>query len=99
MVGELQSMDPPGQSREDREKFEGTARSVLAEASSRGLVLRLIGSLAFRFQCPRYGHLQTALGRAYTDIDFVAYSKQSVPVGQLFRDLGFSEESEVNLIF
>ena len=43
----------------------------------KGLVLRLLGSLAFRLHCPEYGYLQKQLGRAYTDIDYAGYGGQA----------------------
>jgi hypothetical protein len=87
------------QSDEQRREFEAEAVRIVELAAGRGLTLRVLGSLAFHLQCPRYGHLQKTLGRAYTDIDFAGYSQQASPVGEFFLSLGYREEPEVNLLF
>ena len=63
-----------------------------------GLTLRVIGSLAFQMHCPRYGYLQQAMGRAYTDIDFAAYSKQTKEIKVLMAGLGYLEEKDVFIV-
>jgi hypothetical protein len=60
-----------------------------------GLLLRVIGSLAFQLHCPQFGYLQAALGRAYTDIDFAAYANQSRQIQGLLNSLGYRENREV----
>jgi hypothetical protein len=87
------------QSDELRQQFESEATRIVEAAAARGLTLRVLGSLAFHMQCPRYGYLQRALGRAYTDIDFAGYSQQASRVGEFFLSLAFREEAEVNLLF
>jgi hypothetical protein len=79
----------------EREKFERELKHILKAAEEAGLLLRVIGSLAFQMHCPRYGYLQAAMGRAYTDIDFAAYSKQSRQVQGLLTSLGYTENREV----
>ena len=54
----------------ERAKFENEVKRITAAAKEAGLMLRLLGSLAFQVHCPQFGFLQAALGRAYTDIDF-----------------------------
>ncbi|MDY6875426.1 MAG: hypothetical protein SWK90_04380 [Chloroflexota bacterium] len=60
------------QGRAEREKFESELGRIIKASNGAGLMLRVIGSLAFQMHCPKYGYLQEALGRAYTDIDFAA---------------------------
>lgn len=89
---------PIGMGKQDlaeREKFESELKHILRAGEEAGLLLRVIGSLAFQMHCPRYGYLQAAMGRAYTDIDFAAYGKQSKQVQGLLTSLGYTENREV----
>jgi hypothetical protein len=61
-------------------------------------MLRVIGSLAFQMHCPRFGYLQQAMGRAYTDIDFAAYRKQTKEIKVLMAGLGYVEDREVFIV-
>ena len=86
------------QDREERERFENELQRILEASSEAGLTLRVIGSLAFQIHCPRYGFLQQAMGRAYTDIDFAAYRKQAKDIRVLMAGLGYSEDREVFIV-
>ncbi len=83
------------QDRTEREKFENELKAILKASDDAGILLRVIGSLAFQMHCPQYGYLQAAMGRAYTDIDFGAYSKQNIQISQLMSSLGYRENREV----
>jgi len=83
------------QDRSEREKFENELRTILKASEESSILLRVIGSLAFRMHCSRFGHLQAALGRAYTDIDFAAYGKQNKQISGLMTSLGYRENREV----
>ena len=65
------------QDRSEREKFQNELTRILQASDEAGILLRVIGSLAFQMHCTKFGYLQAAMGRAYTDIDFAAYSKQT----------------------
>jgi hypothetical protein len=86
------------QDRSEREKFENEMNHILSASSEAGIVLRVIGSLAFQLHCPKFGYLQAALGRAYTDIDFASYSRQSKEIRELMTHLGYHENREVYII-
>lgn len=79
----------------EREKFEAEVRRITEAARQGGLMLRLLGSLAFQVHCPQYGFLQAKLGRAYTDIDFAGYGKQAKAIGEMLVGLGYSEDREI----
>jgi hypothetical protein len=79
----------------EREKFESELRHILKASDEAGILLRVIGSLAFQMHCPQFGYLQAAMGRAYTDIDFAAYGKQSKQIQELLTSLGYKENREV----
>ena len=83
------------QDRSEREKFENELKTILKASDDVGILLRVIGSLAFQIHCPTFGYLQAALGRAYTDIDFGAYSKQNKQITEMMLKLGYMENREV----
>ena len=58
--------------------------------------LRIIGALAFHQHCPEFGYFQEKLNRVYTDIDFAGYAKQSKPIRDLFKAIGYDEDVEIN---
>ncbi|MBM3144151.1 MAG: hypothetical protein FJ010_04105 [Chloroflexi bacterium] len=86
------------QNREERKKFEDELHRIIEASDSGGMILRVIGSLAFQMHCPKYGYLQEALGRAYTDIDFAAYRKQTREIRELMASLGYIENREVFIV-
>jgi len=95
------SINPIGmgeQSKTEREKFEKELKRIIEASNNAGLMLRVIGSLAFQIHCPKYGYLQAVMGRAYTDIDFAAYKKQSREIKTLMAGLGYVENREVFII-
>ncbi len=79
----------------EREKFENELKAILQASEREGILLRVIGSLAFQMHCPQFGYLQAALGRAYTDIDFAAYKKQNKQISDLMAKMGYTENREV----
>lgn len=83
------------QDRSERDKFENELKRILQASEEAGILLRVIGSLAFQMHCPQFGYLQAAMGRAFTDIDFGAYSKQSKEIQEMMARLGYVENREV----
>jgi hypothetical protein len=83
------------QDRSEREKFENELKLILKASDDSGILLRVIGSLAFQMHCPQFGYLQAAMGRAYTDIDFGAYSRQNKQIAGLMTSLGYTDNREV----
>jgi hypothetical protein len=77
------------------EEFDATARSVVQRAQERDLHLRLLGSMAFRFHCPKYQSYLDAMERELTDIDFVAAGRERREVRALFEELGYLEDRDV----
>ncbi|MBN1147083.1 MAG: hypothetical protein JXA78_07495 [Anaerolineales bacterium] len=86
------------QSEAERKKFEKELERVIEASQNADVLLRVIGSLAFQMHCPKYGYLQAAMGRAYTDIDFAAYHKQTREIKTLMAGLGYVENREVFII-
>lgn len=83
------------QDRSEREKFENELKAILTASEEAGVLLRVIGSLAFQMHCPQYGYLQAAMGRAYTDIDFAAYGRQNKRISALMEKMGYVDNREV----
>ncbi len=81
-----------------RQKFENELNRILKASADANIVLRVIGSLAFQMHCPRFGYLQAAMGRAYTDIDFAAYHRQYKEIQILMSGLGYKENREVFIV-
>lgn len=83
------------QGRAERDKFENELKQIIQKSTEAHILLRVIGSLAFQMHCPQFGYLQQAMGRAYTDIDFAAYSRQATQIGALLTSMGYIENREV----
>lgn len=86
------------QDQAERDIFESELKRILKMGEENGLMLRVIGSLAFQMHCPGFGYLQAALGRAYTDIDFAGYRKQARDVREMMKTLGYEEIKEVFIV-
>jgi hypothetical protein len=86
------------QDRAERERFESEVHRIVEAGNAGGVTLRLLGSLAFHTHCPKFGHLQEKMGRAYTDIDLAGYSREAPGVRGLMQGLGYSEQKEVFVV-
>ena len=82
----------------ERQKFENELKRILKASIDSGIIMRVIGSLAFQMHCPKFGYLQAAMGRAYTDIDFAAYHRQTKEIQILMSGLGYKENREVFIV-
>jgi len=81
--------------------FEERTRilEALEDEENRHIILRLIGALAFRTHCPKFGQWQEALGRAFTDIDFASYRRFFPDIQRLLTGLGYNEDKMVSRLF
>ena len=86
------------QDRAERDKFENELKRIIKASDDAGIILRVIGSLAFQLHCPQFGYLQAAMGRAYTDLDFAAYGKQTGEIRDLMVKLGYADNKEVFIV-
>ena len=72
------------------------ADQLLAEATRRGLVLRLAGLAGVLRHCEHCHRAAAALRREPPgDLDFFAYGKQQRELGRLFADLGYQADPSV----
>jgi len=84
---------------EQEARFIKVLDQLLPRAHEQGVTMRLIGSLAFRIQCPDTKYMEYDNQRYLTDIDFVAYGKQIDKVQDLFFELGWTENQNVLRLF
>jgi hypothetical protein len=64
------------------------ALNLIESANKKGLYLRVMGAVAFRLHCPKFGHL-LGKARAITDIDLVAYNRQIGQIEKHFLENGY----------
>jgi hypothetical protein len=62
---------------------------TIKEADKRGIVLRIMGAVAFKYHCQKFAYLYKVLGRELSDMDFMGYWKQRDHIEKLFKDLGY----------
>jgi hypothetical protein len=72
------------------------ATRILDHAARNGVVLRLLGGVAFYLRCPsaRSGEL----ARSYGDADFVGHARQSPEIKRLFGELGYLPRERFNAL-
>lgn len=80
-------------------KFLELLNEVLEKAEEYNVIMRVIGSIAFRIKCPDYKYMEYENKRYLTDIDFIVYNKDIVKVQDLFFDLDWSENQTVLRLF
>ncbi len=75
---------------------------LVEEAQKEGLYLRILGALAIHLHCPGYEDLHFKLDRlgtgknAFTDIDYMAYSKQKGKIRDFFeKTMGYKPDQHV----
>ncbi len=75
-------------------EFERLALETIDEAEKRGILLRLLGAVAFRIHCPAQQGLQESMHRVLTDIDFAAYYKQEKAIDKFFLgEMGYVSQT------
>lgn len=77
------------------EEFTATTESLINKADGLGVRLRVLGSMAFRFHCPKYVDYLDAMHRELTDIDFAASSEDRRALRAFFEGLGYIEDRDV----
>jgi hypothetical protein len=69
---------------------EREALALCDAADHASIPLRLIGSIAVKVSCPRFGHLMRELGRREAlDVDLVGYGRDERAIERLFADRGY----------
>ncbi|MBI3162228.1 MAG: hypothetical protein HYZ23_06945, partial [Chloroflexi bacterium] len=80
---------------ENDSKFENELQVVLHACNETGVLIRVLGSMAFQIHCPHYAHLHAASGRITTDLDFGSYGKHSKAIRETMLKLGYEEKREI----
>ena len=73
----------------DNGQFVNEAQKIVEAAQEAGVILRILGSTAFRIHCPEFVDVHAAMDRPMTDVDFVAYSKQDREIEAFFLKEGY----------
>ena len=82
-----------------RPDFLEEANRIVDAAKNEGIILRLLGALAFNIHCPKFSYMQEMLGRSFTDIDFASYHQESSKINKLFVELGYQYDVRVRTLF
>ncbi len=80
---------------EEAERFLGAAREIVEEAERRSIVLRLLGSLAYRVRCPVNAHLLDEMQRVLTDLDFASERRYAKEIDAFLHELGYIPDLEI----
>jgi hypothetical protein len=89
------------------DEFLTEAIGIVEKAQSRGVYMRILGSLAAYIRSRNNGSADVfkSLGRfgegmpLFTDLDLAAYGKQRGEIHKVFRELGFEPDTMVNGMF
>jgi len=73
------------------------AERILSLANERHIILRIMGSIAFRMHCPRFVKYLDRMERKLTDVDFASYSRERDKVEKLLGRLGYVTQSYVSV--
>ena len=70
-------------------QFVDEALNLVRDAEAKGIRLRILGSVAYRLQCPNNLHLFQDTRRALTDVDFGAEKKQNRAIREFLVARGY----------
>ena len=76
-------------------EFVDEALALVRDAEAEGIRLRILGSIAYRLQCPNNLHLFEDTKRVLTDVDFGAEKKQNKAIRQFLTARGYVPDEGV----
>ena len=76
-------------------EFVDEALRLVQDAEARGIQLRILGSIAYRIQCPGNLHLFDDMARVLTDVDFGALKSQNQDIREFFLSEGYQPDEGV----
>jgi hypothetical protein len=79
----------------EAERFMMASREIVEEAAQRSLLLRLLGSLAFRVHSPENAHLLDEMNRELTDLDFASERRYASGLIDMLKGLGYAMDNEI----
>ena len=88
-----------GKPKEDFNEEKERLISLLKKDENKNIIMRLIGALAFYTKCKKFNFIQKKLGREFTDIDFVSYSKYTRRIIEFLKSCGYEEDVQVTQLF
>jgi hypothetical protein len=71
------------------------ATRIINAANEKNVTLRLLGSIAFRYHCPKYVKYLDLMDRKLTDLDFASYSTERDEVEKVLAEMGYTTQSYV----
>jgi hypothetical protein len=80
---------------EDAGRFIAAAKEIMGAAEERSVLVRLLGSLAYRIRCPENAHLLDEMQRVLTDLDFASERKYAKQINALLPELGYAPDLEI----
>lgn len=76
-------------------EFVDEALALVRDAEAEGIRLRILGSIAYRLQCPNNLHLFEDTKRVLTDVDFGAEKKQNQAIRKFLTARGYVPDDGV----
>ena len=76
-------------------EFVDEALTLVREAEDAGICLRILGSIAYRLQCPKNLHLFDDMARVLTDVDFAAMKSDNPEVRDFMVARGYRPDEGV----
>ena len=76
-------------------EFVDEALNLVRDAEAKGIRLRILGSIAYRLQCPRNLHLFQDTKRVLTDVDFGAEKKQNRAIREFLMARGYVPDETI----
>jgi hypothetical protein len=76
-------------------EFVDEALALVRDAEEEGIHLRILGSVAYRLQCPQNQHLFDGMERALTDVDVAALKQQNEEIRRFMKGRGYQAEEGV----
>jgi hypothetical protein len=79
----------------DAERFLTAAKAIMTSAAERNIVVRLLGSLAYRLRCPKEAHLLDEMDRVLTDLDFASERRFANDLRAMLTELGYIADRDI----
>ncbi len=76
-------------------EFVDEGLRLVREAEERGIQLRILGSIAYRIQCPKNLHLFDEMARVLTDVDFAGLKSQNQEIREFIIGQGYVPDEGV----
>jgi hypothetical protein len=79
-------------------EFVDEALNLVREAEAQGIRLRILGSIAYRLQCPNNLHLFQDTKRVLTDVDFGAEKHQNKAIREFLTTRGYVPDEGIYML-